>query len=459
MVALNGVIVRYYRYFFLIVFIAADFKTASATEPEYLSGEEPVAPSVEQSQGPMEEAYTPEVNLPSRFPGLKKRLETATPFWRDTQLTLLPRTYSLNRTIDDDADRGAWAIGGQVQYRSGWWQDRVKVGVGWYTSQKLRGRKDKGGTLLLQPGQQSYSVIGEAFVEAKLTENTRARLYRQTFDLPYVNRQDTRMLPITFEAYSLFNESLKNSAIGLSHVTKMKRQNADEFIYMSEAAGFEGTDEPLSMIGGRYTFDNGVTVGAINQYSWEFMNTFYAEADSVWKINEDLALQVSGQYTDQRSVGDELGGDFDTSVYGVKTALSHKSATLTLAYTSTDNNSRIRSPFGGYPGYLSIIINDFNRADEDAWLLGLSYDFTKAGIPGLSGFINYAEGDTPDSGVNATPDQEELNVTVDYRFQGKTLKNIWLRARAAFVEQENAVAGATDVQDYRFIINYELPIL
>lgn len=459
MVALIIATFRNSYYFLIIVIITITSGTVVAAEPDYLTAEEPVSPSVEQSQGPMEEAYSEEERQPSIFPALKQYLQMALPFWRDTQLSLLPRMYSLNRTRDEKPDSNALALGGRLQYRSGWWHDRIKLGAAWYTSQKLRGPEDEAGTLLLQPGQQSFSVLGEAYLEAKLTKNIRARLYRQTLDTPYVNRQDTRMLPNTFEAYTLVNEGLENASFGISHVTKMKRQNANEFISMSEAAGFAGTDESLSMIGGRYTFQNGVTIGAVNQYAWEFMNTFYTEADRAWKVNDDLALRLAGQFTEQYSVGDELGGDFDTSVYGVKAALSYKNATLSLAHTSTDDDARIRSPFGGYPGYLSIIINDFNRAGEDAWLLGLSYDFSRVGLPGLSSFINYAEGNTPDSGANASPDQEELNITVDYRFKNGPLKDIWLRARAAFVEQDDDIAGGVDLQDYRFIVNYEIPVL
>ena len=105
------------------------------------------------------------------------------------------------------------------------------------------------------------------------------------------------------------------------------------------------------------------------------------------------------------------------------------------------------------------MIKSFNRADEDAWLVGASYDFARIGVPGLSSFVNYAQGNTPDSGSNASPDQQEFDITVDYRFQSRSLKGLWLRARAAFVNQDEAVAGADDLDDYRLILNYELPII
>ena len=68
-----------------IVAIALAPETRAAA-PEYLLDDESAPASVVDQSGPMEEAYPVEVPAPSIFPSLKKRLETADPFWRDTQL-------------------------------------------------------------------------------------------------------------------------------------------------------------------------------------------------------------------------------------------------------------------------------------------------------------------------------------------------------------------------------------
>jgi hypothetical protein len=164
-----------------------------------------------------------------------------------------------------------------------------------------------------------------------------------------------------------------------------------------------------------------------------------------WRDRVRLNASV---YTTQRAYGP-----------GGKLAASYRSATLTLAFSSTDDGAGIRNPYGGYPGYLSLMIKSFNRADEDAWLVGASYDFARVGVPGLSSFVNYVQGSTPDSGSNASPDQWEFDITVDYRVQSELLNGLWLRARAAFVDQDDDVVGAGDVDDIRFIINYDIPIL
>ena len=407
----------------------------------------------------MEEAYPVEVPAPSVFPRLKRRLEKGAPFWRDTRLLLHPRVYYFDRDRENTNDSVALAYGGWLAYDSGWWRDRVRLSATLYTTQRAYGPNDEDGTLLLKRGQQGFTVLGEANAELRFTEDISAQLYRQSFNLPYLNMNDSRMVPNTFEAYTLLKRPRDRWAFLVSQVRQIKLRERDDFISMSEAAGFPDRDAPLTAAAIRYDFTDDINIGATSQYAWEFMNTFYAEANAVWSFPDDWALRLGGQYTDQRSVGDEIGGDFHTYVYGAKAAASYKSASLTLAFSSTDSDAGIRNPYGGYPGYLSLMIASFNRADEDAWLVGASYDFARIGVPGLSGFVNYAQGNTPDSGSTASPDQRELDITVDYRFQSGLLAGLWLRARAAFLDQDDDLAAAGDVRDYRVILNYELPIL
>jgi hypothetical protein len=458
---MNQSLARSSRVYILAVGFASMILASStrAAAPEYIVDEQPAPASVEDERAPMEDVYPEEVPVPSVFPRIKKRLEKADTFWRDTQLRLHPRIYYFDRDRENANDSEALAYGGWLAYNSGFWRDRVRLNASVYTTQRAYGPGDKDGTLLLKRGQQGFTVLGKANIDVKLTEAVSVKLYRQHFNLPYLNRNDSRMVPNTFEAYTVIGQPENAWTYVLSHVRQIKLRNRDDFISMSQAAGFNDRDEPLSMVAARYDFTDDINIGATSQYAWEFMNTFYTEANAVWRLQDDWALRLGGQYTDQRSVGDEIGGDFDTYVFGGKVAASYRSATLTLAFSSTDAGATIRNPYGGYPGYLSLMIQSFNRADEDAWLVGASYDFARIGAPGLSSFVNYARGSTPDSGSNASPDQWEFDITVDYRFQSELLEGLWLRARAAFVDQDDDVAGAGDVNDIRFIINYDIPIL
>lgn len=427
-----------------------------AAVPEYVRDEQPVADTLKDTQGLITQGFYIKPFDLSIFPALKQRLESLPPFWRDTRLAAKPRSYYFDRDRDI-GDSVAWALGGAVEHQSGWWKDRLRVASTLYTSQKLYGPGDKGGTQLLKPVQQSFTVLGEAYVELRVTDSINARAGRTALDLPYLNRQDSRMVPNTFLAYGLFGNIIEPLEFTGGHVTRMKRRNSDDFEPLSRAAGLRGTDEPLSLVGMRYNFTETLNLGFVNLYSWEFMNTFYAEGNAGWRVNDKLSVGASVQYTDQQSVGDELGGKFETDVYGGKVSTTYKGATFSLAFSSTDNGSRVRSPYGGYPGYLSLMLRDFNRAGEDAWLMGLAYDFAQLGWKGVSGYINYAEGYSPNSNSTGSPDQTELDVTLDIRPQNTALKNLWFRLRHARVDEEGRLAN--DVRDWRVILNYEVPLL
>jgi hypothetical protein len=429
---------------------------AFAAGPDYLREEDPVEDTMEDAKGTITKGFFTKPFRLSLFPRIKKRLESLPPFWRDTRLAAKPRTYYFDRDRDS-GNSVAWAVGGSLEHQSGWWNERLRVATTLYTSQKLYGPSDKDGTLLLKPGQQSFTVLGEAYAELRLSETTNLRAGRTALDLPYLNRQNNRMVPNTFLAYGLYGNIVETVPFIVGQVTHMKRRNSDDFEPMSKAAGLQGTDEPATVAGMRYNFTETINLGFVNIYAWEFMNTFYTEGNTGWQITDDLAVGLSAQFTDQRSVGDELEGDFDTHVFGAKIGTTYKGATFSLAFSSTDNDSGIRSPFGSYPGYLSLMIKDFNRAGEDAWLAGLAYDFAEAGWGGISGYINYAEGYSPDSENTGAPDQKELDVTLDIRPQNAVVDGLWLRLRHARVEEDGRFAD--DVRDWRVILNYEVPLL
>jgi hypothetical protein len=451
--------IKHYTLLFLFLGVLGwsmnnDFSWAS--QGDY--AEEPAPPTVEELLTPFSGIGKEKKPKPPRFPELEKLLEPLSPFFRDTRLAVNLRSYYFNRNyVNDPSAKEAWALGGSVNYESGWWMNRLKIGAVAYTSQKLYGPADRDGTLLLRPDQDSFSVLGQAYASLRLLDGLESRVFRQTFNLPYVNQQDSRMVPNTFEAVSFIGRSIASTDFIVSHVTQMKTRDSSKFVPMSEVAGIKNTDKGLTMAGARYHLSERFNIGAITEYGWDLWNTLYAESNRTWTFTEDIEFRLSGQLTHQESVGKELAGDFSTYVYGAEGAISCKGAILTAAFSVTDHSSDILSPYGQYPGYLSLMIKDFDRADENAWLIGVSYDFSLLGLDGLSGFVNYANGNTPESGPSASPDEEELDLTVDYRIKKGFMKGFWLRLRGATLNQRGP--GAQDVNEIRFILNYDFAVL
>lgn len=450
---LFGVIVFTFAY----MIAGFDSTIVLAAEPNYIAEESPPDDSVREERGPLEYLQPKaDPQPPSVFPALEKKIEHLPPFWRDTSFNVHVRSYYFGSDTPGTGKKEAWALGGWLAYESGWWKDRLKIGLTGYTSQKLYGPEDRDGTLLLKSGQEGFSLLGQAYLQTRVADEINLRIYRQILDLPYINQDDSRMVPNTFEAYTLDGESIGHFDFIVSHVTKMKTRNASKFRPMSEIAGFPGTDKGLTLGGLTYSLSDDIYIGAINQYSWDLWNTAYTEAAGIWNLSEGVEIGLTAQYTDQRNVGDALDGIFSTSAMGAAMAFSWQGAIVSFAVSTTDDDSRIRRPYGGTPSFVSLMQAKFDRAGENAWRAGLSFDFAAMGIDGLSAFLDYAKGDTPDSGTAASPDQDEFDYTVDYHFKEGRFDRLWLRVRGSFLNQDGPEGKDTD--EFRIILNYDLPV-
>lgn len=431
-----------------LVLLTGTIRHAQAS-PEYIQSEQTAAGSVEDAPESSEHAF--------KLPTPVRVITELADLLFESSLDLHLRNYYFGRQRDASPTIEAWAQGAGLQLATPRWKDRINLAATLYTSQKLYGPADKDGSKLLKPGQKSFTVLGQAYLEARLYRSLSLKAYRQRIELPFLNGNDARMVPNTFEAVTLFDFSGQRFVYGLGQTWRMKKRDATDFISMTEAAGIDGPDRALTTVGARYTFANQANVAVVDHYNRDFMNIFYAEGNSRIRTRMGMGFQFSAQYANQRSVGDQLGGDFDTDFLGAKLAASYRGLLLTLAHTSTRNNAGMRNPWGGSPSYISLMIRDFDRAGEDAWLLGLSSDFSYFGDNAFSGFINYAWGDTPDNGADASPDESELDLTLDYKPGTGVAKGLWFRLRAAFVDQDGA--NRKDLRDIRLIANYDFSLL
>ena len=457
-------------FFILVLHILgweAHFSSSFAQESILDQGPKP--DTVKGLQGPLDIPFVPLAPYPWLMTKLRDRvrdrvtpnLAQMDPFFRDTQVTLNTRMYYFLRERNlvgtDDTYNEAWTVGGSLNYQSGWLWDLFSLGAQVFTSQKLYGPLDRDGTLNLRERQNEYTVVGRFYGQFKY-DDYNATVYRQFLDLPYVNQQDNRMTPNTFEAYQVNGRYRGLRFIG-GYVSDIKRRNSSTFISMSQAAGAPADRKRgMLMVGARLSPSDDFSIGAINYYVPDVWNVVYAETNYTWLITKDLGLKLQAQFTDQRDAGgNKFIGSFDTQVVGSQAALSYRNIIFRSAFSSTASGAAIRNPYGTYPGYLSSMLQDFDRARETAWLLGVSYDF-KRFIPGLRMDLNYAHGfSARDPTTNqALPDESELDLTFDYRIEEGWLSGFWIRVRNGYVNFDSN-GGTTN--NVRVTINHELPIL
>jgi hypothetical protein len=381
--------------------------------------------------------------------------EQKSPFFRDTKFGLQLRTYYFNREKYDDSRSEAWAIGGALSYKSGYLADRLAVGAVAYTSQPLYAPDEHDGTLLLKPGQEGYTVLGQIYGEVKLVDRVFLAFGRKEMSTPYMNKNDVRMTPNTFEGVAAYGtaggkDGAPEWRFGGGYITKIKERNSDQFVWLSQDAG--ATVERGVYLGAANFAAKDLSIGAAEYYSSDIINIFYTEAKYGLKLGGGVPVKLAAQYSDQRSTGDDLltGAEFSTSQWGVKADAALGAATLTLGYTDTASGHDMQSPWSGYPGYTSVQVQDFNRANESAVILKGAYDFSRHGAEGVSAYALWVHGSGREAPVY---NEDEADLNLQWTPKGGVLKGTSLRLRYARVMQDGG--GDPEINDFRVIVNYD----
>jgi hypothetical protein len=378
--------------------------------------------SAEQGQTQLGESFETEEDRRDRIREQRRQA------FEDTKFDVQVRSYTLDRDKYDDTDSYAWALGGSLGLKTGYFRDRFAFGLTGYTSQPLDAPDDKDGTLLLAPGQEGYTVLGEAYAQFRLADGINLDAGRKGFDT------DTG-----------------EWRFGGGYFDEIKERNSDEFVPMSVDAGAT-VDRGVYTAGANYR-KGGLSLGAIDYYSDDIINIFYTEARYALPLADKRELRFAAQYVDQQATGDELlkGTDFTGRQFGLKAELSLGPALLTAAYTGTDDETSMQSPWSGYPGYTSVQVEDFNRAGEDALLLRAAYSFPK--VPGLSGYVLWVNGSDPDSPTEYARDEYDFNL--QWSPAAGALKGLMFRLRYAYIDQDDG----SDLSDFRLMVYYDPPKL
>jgi outer membrane porin, OprD family len=387
---------------------------------------------------------------------------------RDTTFNVQLRSFYEDQQNFNGSTSLAWTLGGVAGFKTGYFWDFAALGVTSYTSQRLYAPLDESGTKLLQPEQRAYTVIGgELYGQFRLTDEIVAIAGRKGLDTPYINTQDSLMTPNTFQVYAVQGvvggtDDSSTLRFGAGYFDKIKARNSEDFVSMASAAGAPtGVDRGVYVAGANYKVGQ-FSIGAIDYYSADIINIDFAEINYAIPLPEDLRLQLAAEYTDQRSTGEDLltRAPFSTDQYGLKAELVIGTALLTVARTVTaigtlttaangESGTSIRSPWGGYPGYTSVQIENFYRAGENATMLRAAYNLPKK--TGLSLYGLWVHGSTPKVAGQYAQDEYDLNL--QWSAQTSAMKGLKLVARYGHVAQE----GPKDQHqnDLRLILSYQ----
>jgi hypothetical protein len=119
----------------------------------------------------------------------------------------------------------------------------------------------------------------------------------------------------------------------------------------------------------------------------------------------------------------------------------------------------VQNPWGGYPGYTSVQVNDYNRANEEAFLVKAAYDLGRLGLDGVSAYALFVHGwSRIDPSTEASvPDEDEFDADLQWRPKIPMLDGLSFRTRYAVVHQRE---GDEDyIHDLRVIVNYDFSLM
>jgi hypothetical protein len=368
---------------------------------------------------------------------------------RDTTFSVQLRSFDLDRENFNGSDSQAWALGGSAGVKTGYFGNFAALGATVYTSQRLQGPLDEDGTKLLQPGQQAYTAIGELYGQFRLTDRISAIVGRRGFDTPFINTQDSLMTPNTFDVYAVQGvlgtaDDTTSLRFGAGFFDKIKPRNAEDFESMATAAGARGgVDRGVAAGGGNFKTGQ-FSIGAIEYYCSDIMNIIYAETKYAIPLANRVTLRVAAQYTDQHSTGEELltGKHFSAAQNGFKAEIAVGPALFTVARTvtavgtrsATGSGTDMRNPWGGYPGYTAVQIENFYRGGENATLTRAAYNFPR--VTGLSIYALMVHGSTP--AVYEQYAQTEYDANLQWVAQAPRLRGLTLLVRYGHVQQQSA---------------------
>jgi len=388
-------------------------------------------------------------------------------------------------------------LGGKLNYTTGNWNG-LKLGTTFMTTQGFAlpnvvdasniGRDNgvkREGSASGDIAQDSFSILGEAFVEYK--DNELSLLYgRKVIKTPLINAKDVRMLPSAVQGGFAEYETDNDLVLGISYLTHFKQRTSDEFTnIVKHALGTQmqtitGKDKSdICLVKVKYQSEN---VGAkfYNYYADDFINSMYLDASFKNKLTSDISSNTTIQYINQLSVGntdDNLannlalaGGEISAHAFGLKFGLGFKESKLDFSaskvFSNSEKHDSLVLPWDGTPLLTNMItsnnlfVSNYGKAlNADSVYIGgsrgLKFVYTQEygflGIKGLKTAFSYLNIKNDKFSNN----QRDYNMVMAYGVENFSiaLKGIWVRHNSS-ANAQGHVTQIDRLTQYRVIANY-----
>ena len=292
-------------------------------------------------------------------------------------------------------DNYATAAGGMLEYALGDFRG-ISGGVKFVTTNDIASLSGEGvkRNSELSGEKKSYNQLSEAYLSYSY-RGVALKAGRQSFDTPLADTDDIRMIPNSFEAYTLGFEK-ESFSLFLGNIQKWQGVDAgleNRWVKTGEdGTNFIGCGYANDMLEANIWFYNFTKTSLADQQNGAeniANNSYYGDVSSQFELFKDFKIGVGAQYLKQEE-SDKSG--VKSEIYGVKADAELWGFGVEVSYNDAKREAAKHS-FSGYGGgtlYTNMDAMILDEITEDArayaWVGALSYEYKGVNL-------SYAYGD------------------------------------------------------------------
>ena len=363
----------------------------------------------------------------------------------------------------------------------------------------------------LAEGDWGMTVLAQAYLQYSFSR-TDIKVGRQIFESFFAKSNDTKMIPNTFEGYSLVSKDIPGTTFSFAFFTEQKLRDHTSFhdvITYDDGSGstysrWNNQDDSAAHKGLSFSnlqasgmdVDNYLVIAGISNksiknlildiwfigvpdlfHSLMFETNYKIELINGWSLTpglrflrqfDDGAGKVGGAALNGSLAGltgpgngYRNAGSVKGYLYAVRLVMQKDPFKISTGYSIVTDDADLIAPWRGFPtsGYTRSM-GEYNwYADTRSWMIQLSYDFGKAGIiKGLTSTIDYVYTDNDDNksrlgGLSVT-DTSILHC--DFRYLLPFISNVEAKVRFKLAEADRLPLSGNDpsYREIRFEMNY-----
>ncbi|MBH3429790.1 OprD family porin [Pseudomonas alkylphenolica] len=399
-------------------------------------------------------------------------------FLEDSSAKLEARNVYFNRDFRDghsSSSQGAskreeWAQGFILNVQSGYTQGPVGFGVdalGMLGIKLDSSPADSNSGLLPSSGhdprhsEDQYAKLG---VTGKMRYSRTVLKYGSLLpDMPLLKYNDGRLLPTQFHGALLTSEEISNLKFSIARLDKYTARDSTDrqdirVHCKNKRYACDITADHFDMAGVDYTFNDRLSaqyqVAKLeNIYRQHYFGVLASQPLSVGKLSADLRLIKSDD------IGNARAGDIDHRAFSGMLGYSLGGHKVSAGWQRMYGENAMPYLDGSNPYLVNYAqVNDFAAAQERSWQLRYDYDFKALGVPGLSFFTRYINGDHIKVPGSLDEGKEwERDTELKYQVQSGTFKDVSVRLRNSTF-RSNYEKYARDMDETRVIVSYNFSI-